>query len=185
MSDEGWRRCSSCRETIPFQTPYYTCNVSTCNRRNTAFVFCTVSCWDAHLPTMNHREAWAEEQCSPTAAKWKQEQAAATQAAKPAAKPRESRRRIAPNQAPTPSAAAPTASPAAPSRAALSDDVPREILIVASRLKDYIRARSGMNTSERALAPLSDLVREICDRAIETARRDERKTVLDRDIPSR
>ncbi|MBW2245526.1 MAG: hypothetical protein JRH01_26505 [Deltaproteobacteria bacterium] len=179
MSDEGWRRCSSCRETIPFQTPYYTCNVSTCNRRNTAFVFCTVSCWDAHLSTMNHRESWAEEQCSPTAAKWKQEQAAA-QAPKPAAKPREPRRRVAPAQTP-----APTTSSAAPAQAAHSDDVPREILIVASRLKDYIRARSGMNTSERALAPLSDLVREICDRAIETARRNERKTVLDRDIPSR
>lgn len=173
MSDETWRRCSSCREPIPFETSYYTCNVSTCNRRNTAFVFCTVSCWDAHLPTMNHREAWAEDQRSPTAAKWRSEQAAA----KEAPKPREPRRRIAPS--PTPS------TPAAPPPAVSSDDVPKEILVVASRLKDYIRARSGMNTSDRALAPLSDLVREICDRAIETARRNERKTVLDRDIPSR
>ena len=62
-------------------------------------------------------------------------------------------------------------------------EVPREILIVASRLKDYIRARSGYNTSDRALAPLSDIVRRVCDEAMENARRDGRTTVLDRDVP--
>ncbi|MCP3986153.1 MAG: hypothetical protein GY723_17355 [bacterium] len=189
MSDEGWRRCSSCRDTIPFQTPYYTCNVSTCNRRNTAFVFCTVSCWDAHLPTMNHREAWAEEQCSPTAAEWKRDQAAPKSIPKATPKPipkatPKSAPKATPKPAPTPREPQRRMPPPTPP-AAPSDDVPREILIVASRLKEYIRARSGMNTSDRALAPLSDLVREICDRAIEAAHRDERKTVLDRDIPSR
>ena len=62
-------------------------------------------------------------------------------------------------------------------------DLPREILIVASKLKNYIRARSGYNTSDRVLEPLSRLVREICDDAIEQASRAERKTVLDRDFP--
>ena len=174
MSDDAWRSCSSCKEPIPFETGYYTCNVSTCNRKNTAFVFCSVDCWDAHLPTMNHREAWAEEQTSPSAAQWKRAQA---QAAAPKPGPqREARRRIAPSQ---PSAPSPSPAPA------LSDDVPREVLVVASRLKDYIKARSGMNTSDRVLAPLSDILREVCDRAIEAARRDERKTVLDRDVPKR
>ena len=57
-------------------------------------------------------------------------------------------------------------------------------LIVASRLKDYIRARSGgFNTSDRVLDPLSDIVRRVCDQAIESARREGRMTVLDRDIP--
>ena len=208
-SEEGWRRCSSCREWIDFQTGYYTCNVSTCNRKNTAFVFCSVDCWDAHLPTMNHREAWAEDQHSPSAAQWSRQQAAP----KPSRKPREARTRSEPAREPA-RAAAPTvvvrpaaepagsseparssepagssepaaAAPSAPAPAALSDDVPDEILIVASRLKDYVRARSGMNTSDRVLAPLSKILREVCDRAIDNARRDERKTVLDRDIPSR
>ncbi len=177
MSDEAWRRCSSCREPIPFETAYYVCNVSTCNRRNTAFVFCSVDCWDAHLPTMNHREAWAEEKKSPGAAEWRRQQAAESEPApKPAAErersaKREPRRRVAPSQ---PAQAAPSPPPAA--------NVPREVLVIASRLKDYIKARSGMNTSDRVLAPLSDLIRTACDKAIENARRDERKTVLDRDI---
>lgn len=181
-NDEGWRRCSSCREWIDFQTGYYTCNVSTCNRRNTAFVFCSVDCWDAHLPTMNHREAWAEDQHSPSAAQWSREQAAA----KPSRKPREAKARIEPAHEPArPAAPTVVRRPAESAPVALSDDVPDEILIVASRLKDYVRARSGMNTSDRVLAPLSKILREVCDRAIENARRDERKTVLDRDIPSR
>jgi histone H3/H4 len=50
-------------------------------------------------------------------------------------------------------------------------------------LKEYIRARSGFSTSERVLAPLSAIVRQVCDAAIANATRDERKTVLDRDIP--
>jgi histone H3/H4 len=57
------------------------------------------------------------------------------------------------------------------------------VLIVASRLKDYIRAKSGYNTSDRVLEPLSEIVRRVCDQAIENARRDGRMTVLDRDIP--
>ena len=62
---------------------------------------------------------------------------------------------------------------------------PPEVLIVASRLKDYIRAKSGFNTSERVLSPLSDIVRRVCDEAIENAGRDGRATVLDRDIPGK
>jgi histone H3/H4 len=60
--------------------------------------------------------------------------------------------------------------------------VPREILIVVSKLKSYIRARSGFNTGDACAEVLSDQVRALCDRAIENARRDERKTVLERDF---
>jgi hypothetical protein len=60
---------------------------------------------------------------------------------------------------------------------------PPEVLIVASRLKEYVRARSGYNTSDRVLGPLSDIVRPVCDQAIANARREGRTTVLDRDIP--
>ncbi len=66
MSDgKKWRVCSSCRKDIGFDQDYYTCSVSTCNRKRTALVFCSVACWDAHLPTARHRDAWAEEQRSP------------------------------------------------------------------------------------------------------------------------
>jgi hypothetical protein len=72
---------------------------------------------------------------------------------------------------------------AAPSSAAPA--APAEVLIIASRLKDYVRAKSGYNTSDRVLEPLSEIVRRVCDQAIENARRDGRMTVLDRDIPER
>ena len=63
--ENGWRHCTGCKKLIGFRTTYYTCSVSTCNRKSTEFVFCSVPCWDAHLPTMRHREAWAVENVSP------------------------------------------------------------------------------------------------------------------------
>jgi histone H3/H4 len=60
----------------------------------------------------------------------------------------------------------------------------REILVVVSKVKNYIRARSGMNTSGNVTAVLSDHLRRLCDEAIENARKDGRKTVMDRDLPS-
>jgi histone H3/H4 len=54
---------------------------------------------------------------------------------------------------------------------------------VASRLKEYVRARAGFNTSDRVLDPLSEIVRRVCDRAIQNAAQEGRKTILDRDIP--
>jgi hypothetical protein len=62
------------------------------------------------------------------------------------------------------------------------EDAPREVLIVVSKLKSYIKAKSGMNTSDGIVPVLSDLIRDIADRAIESARSDGRKTVLDRDV---
>jgi len=63
------------------------------------------------------------------------------------------------------------------------DDLPRDILIVASKLKKYVKARSGMNTSDSCMAVLSEHVRKLCDQAIRTAAENERKTIMDRDFP--
>jgi len=158
----GWRRCSACKEWIGFATRHWVCSVSTCNRKRTGMVFCTPDCWEVHLPTMNHREAWAVEKTSPATA------AEAQAAEKPSAKKREPQRRLVRPEG---------------SKPASVNDVPEEILIVASRLKAYVLARAGMNTSDRVLDPLSDLLREIVDRTIENARREGRKTILDRDVP--
>ena len=57
-----------------------------------------------------------------------------------------------------------------------------DVLVVASKLKGYIREKSGMNTSASVLNALSDRIRELCDQAIENARNDGRKTVKDRDF---
>lgn len=165
-----WRRCSACKQPIPLGATYWVCSVSTCNRKRTALAFCSVSCWDAHLPVARHREAWAEERTAPrTPEPGPAASATRAERARGAPADAERRRRIV-----RPEPAAPR--PAGP---------PQEVLIIASRLKDYVRARAGFNTSERVLGPLSDLVRRACDEAIRNARREGRRTVLDRDVPER
>ncbi len=57
-----------------------------------------------------------------------------------------------------------------------------EVLVVASKLKNYIRSTSGMNTSSAVMDALSNKIRQLCDQAIETAKSDGRKTVMDRDF---
>jgi hypothetical protein len=161
VADEtGWRRCSACKNPIALGSRYWTCNVSTCNRKRTGLAFCSLTCWEVHLPGANHRQAWAVESTAPQS----REVEAAPIGGAPRA--REPRRIL------------PAASPGGPPASE-----PGEILIVASRLKDYVRARSGYHTSDRVLAPLSDIVRRVCDQAIANARREGRMTVLDRDIP--
>ncbi len=73
-------------------------------------------------------------------------------------------------------AAAPSATPSS------GESIPRDILIVASKLKDYIRARAGMNTSGNVMEILSEIVRRKCDEAVDNARAEGRKTVMDRDF---
>jgi hypothetical protein len=146
--DSTWKRCSTCKRPIGFRAPYFACNVSTCNRKGTDFAFCSVACWDAHVPVLRHRNAWAEEKTAPTAAEW--------------ARPQQ-----------------PESPPAAGGDAA---GVPRDVLVVVSKLKLYVRLTSGMSTSDDVIAPLSDRLRRLCDDAVERARADGRKTVMARDF---
>lgn len=166
MRETFWRRCSSCERELAFAADYYVCSVSTCNRKGSSYVFCSVPCWDAHVPVMRHRSGWAEERRSPSRAEW----SAASKAAAPGVRA----------ETATPTTEAPPSLPAVP--AGSQCEIPREVLIVASRLKDYVRARSGLNTSESVLATLSDLVRALCDDAIVRAREEGRKTLMGRDF---
>jgi histone H3/H4 len=59
----------------------------------------------------------------------------------------------------------------------------QEVLVVASKVKNYIKDKGDMKTSASVLQALSDRLRNLCDEAMESARSDGRKTVLDRDIP--
>lgn len=179
MPEDTWHPCSACKKPIAYGDTYYTCSVSTCNRARTALHFCTVSCWEVHLPVARHREAWAEEQTAPSRQQAAREaqakeakEAKAAKAAKPGTGAGASASRA-------PRRIVPEAKPATPK----PGDVPEEVLIVASRLKDYVRAISGFNTSERVLGPLSEIVRRACAEAVQNARAEGRKTILDRDVP--
>ena len=66
---------------------------------------------------------------------------------------------------------------------ALSSTYDKDILIVVSKLKKYIKDRSGMSCSDSVADMLSEHVRAVADESIRAAARDERKTVLDRDVP--
>ncbi len=57
-----------------------------------------------------------------------------------------------------------------------------EVLVVASKLKNYISSSSGMNTAGNVAPRLSEIIRGLCDQAIQNARNDGRKTVMDRDF---
>ncbi len=190
----AWSRCTACKRDIGFGAAHWVCSVSTCNRRNTDYTFCSVACWDSHVATLRHRDAWAVEAKAPSREAWERDQAGGS---RPAPAPVA----VAPS-APRPPVAAPmvraaasptaeadgprrviaTPPPPAPTQLSLAE-AEAEMLIVVSKLKKYIRDRSGMNTSDAVADVLSAHVRAICDDAIRKAAADERKTVLDRDVP--
>ncbi len=58
----------------------------------------------------------------------------------------------------------------------------KEILVVASKLKKHIRSTAGMSTAANVAPALSDIIRSLCAQAIEKAKADRRKTVMDRDF---
>lgn len=169
--DDTFKKCSTCREPIAFEQKYWSCSVSTCNRSKLALYFCSLPCWEAHVPEARHRDAWAEEQRAPSRAAHLAEQQSATSA--PAAvtnavEPQRNARLVGATGMLSPQ-----------ERSEPSDD---EILIVVSKLKKYVRDRSGMNTSDGAMAPLSEHLRALCREAIRHANEDGRKTVMDRDF---
>ena len=168
--DAQFKFCSICRKPIDYGAIWWACSVSTCNRGKTALYFCSVDCVDAHAPTLRHRTYYAEEQRAPTREAVERELAEEARreeearAAKEAKEAEGRRRVVALRQQP-------------------SEGAEREILVIASRLKAYIRERSGMNTSDGVFEKLSDHLRALAEIGMEGAAEDGRKTVLDRDIP--
>jgi hypothetical protein len=118
-------------------------------------VYCSVNCWDLHNPIMNHKSSWAEEKRSP---------------AKPDAvsEASEGTRRVivTPKQI----------------ISEVSDST--EVLIVASKLKQYIKDKYDMNTAASVMDALSNNVRRMTDKAADKARSEGRKTIMDRDFDS-
>ncbi len=151
-----WRKCSSCKKPIALGARYYVCSVSTCNGQRTGYVFCDVPCFERHLPAARHKDAGAVEKTAPKTPEAPVEQRAPARVF----------------------ASTPTAAPASSPKS----QIPKEVLVIASRLKDYIQARADYNTSASVMDVLSEHLRVVCDRAIDNARAEGRKTVMDRDF---
>ncbi len=56
------------------------------------------------------------------------------------------------------------------------------VLVVTSKVKKYVKEKADMNTSGSASEALTKIVEKAIDQAIEHAKGDGRKTVMDRDF---
>ena len=150
----AWRKCSVCKNDIPVNSTYQKCSVSNCRKS----VFCSVTCWDVHRSVENHLRAWGEENQAPAHPEAEGDDKA--------------RRRIV--------VSTPNARTVANSS---GEQIPQDVLVVVSKLKAYIKAKSdGMSTSDSVVEVLSQKMRDLCDDAIAHAREEGRKTVMDRDF---
>ena len=162
MTPSYWRKCGVCKKEIGFDTHYEICSVSTCRKS----IFCSQDCFGVHVPHMKHRDAYPEDGHSPTLAEFLKSNAVGEpELTQP--------RRIIVSQSSIPSQAQPQPQ---------SGELPYDVLIVASKLKDYVRAKSGLNTAQNVIEKLSDIVRQHVDIAVANAMNDGRKTLMDRDF---
>lgn len=152
METTYWRKCGSCKKEIGFGAIYQTCSVSTCSKT----AFCSVDCWDVHVPILNHKNAWAEESRAP---------------GKSEAQPEQPVRRIIVQQPSAPSSSQST-----------NTSMDAEVLIVASKLKQYVKEKFDLSTSANVMDALSREVRRLTDRAAQKAQAEGRKTLMDRDF---
>ena len=150
-----WRKCGSCKKEIGFNTIYQACNVSTCRK----LVFCSVDCWNLHNPVMNHKSSWAEENRSPRKENY-----------------------VAENDESAPRRIMVSSKPASTESTATGSASEDDILIVASKLKQYIKDKYDLSTSANVMEALSHIVRKEASKACAKARSEGRKTVMDRDF---
>jgi histone H3/H4 len=57
-----------------------------------------------------------------------------------------------------------------------------DVLVVTSKVKKYIKEKGDCNTSSETIDILSKAVERLCEKGIEHAKNDGRKTVMARDI---
>ncbi len=148
-----WRKCGSCKKEIPYNSTYQVCGASSCQK----FAYCSVDCWSLHDSIMNHKNGWCEDRISPN-------------------KETEGVRRLVIPQK-TAAQSTPTSSSTNTNQA-----LENEILIVASKLKQYIKDKHDLSTSADVMDILSTKVRRLTDQAAIKAKSEGRKTLMARDF---
>ena len=159
MSQEQnyWRKCIVCKKPINFSTKYYKCSVSSCDKKRAPAQFCSVDCWDIHRSIMSHKSAGADEYQSPSKEQWISQQAS------------EPKVRIVKTQS----------SSSSPDIGSANTD---DILVVVSKLKNFVKDSSGLNTSADVIPVLSEILRQACTKAVQNAHKEGRKTLMARDF---
>lgn len=56
------------------------------------------------------------------------------------------------------------------------------VLVVTSKVKKYIKENSDCNTASKTIEVLSEAVEKLCQKGMESAKAEGRKTVMPRDI---
>lgn len=154
---EAWKKCGVCKKEIGFNKAYQKCSISSCKKHS----FCSVDCWSVHDSVMGHKSAYAEEETSPSQAE---------ASGDPKVPSRVPRRKIV---SPGPSNSASSTS---------SSNLPIDTLVVVSKLKNYVKAKSDMNTSGDVADELSQYIRVLINIAVEEAQSQGRKTLMARDF---
>lgn len=119
------------------------------------FAYCSMDCWSLHNSIMNHKNGWSEDRVAPQ---------------KPQTENEGVRRLIV------------TAKSTIDTTSTNNLALEKEILIVASKLKQYIKDKHDLNTAADVMDVLSHRVRRLTDQAVLKAKSEGRKTVLDRDF---
>lgn len=57
-----------------------------------------------------------------------------------------------------------------------------DVLVVTSKVKKFIKEKGEMNTSAETIDVLSKAIERLCQKGVESAKADGRKTVMARDI---
>jgi len=156
-----WRKCGSCKKEIGFGVVYQVCGISSCQK----FAYCSVDCWSLHNSILNHKSAWSEDRYAPSKAQFNGQQASSGS--------NETKKRLI------------VTNPVSKTIEKSFDEGSQheqDILIVASKLKQYVKDKHDMNTSANVMEELSDYVRMIVDKAVMNARSEARKTLMGRDF---
>jgi len=165
-----YRKCSVCKKEIYQGHKFQECELSSCKKHG----FCSVNCWNMHNEVLNHRQAGAIEMVAPhythsslqdSVQDSTQDNVGSTNA-----------------KVTMPRKILVTAKSVVPTETNMESRGEDEILIVASKLKDYIKSKFDLNTSQQVLNVLSDEVRRSVDRAAVRAKSEGRKTLMDRDF---
>jgi hypothetical protein len=117
------------------------------------FAYCSIDCWSLHNSIMNHKNGWSEDRIAPLK-----------------------------DNAPVKRLIITPKSPTTTNEVEVNKALENEILIVASKLKQYIKDKHDLNTSADVMEILSTKVRRLTDQAVIKAKSDNRKTLMGRDF---